>query len=235
VLWGLARLLFGNLPSLQPAKGSTQMPFPRGLMIGLSTCLLVSLVGTEVWYRAHEGEETRHWSFEWPVRKARFAEVAIPQPAADMLRFDEGRAASWMDSDGSRWTAFFFKWAAGPSRSRLLAQGHRPEICLPAAGYKLRRIGGTIAIEAGGLTIPFRALDFDYDGRPTYVFFCLWQDGSGQPRISEVWTRLARLECVLLGERNLGQQTLEIVISGYGTPDEAEGALRRQIEDLIRT
>jgi hypothetical protein len=39
---------------------------------------------------------------------------------------------------------------------------------------------------------------------------------------------------VLLGERNLAQQTLEIVIFGYDTPQEAEAALRRQMEDLIR-
>ena len=90
----------------------------------------------------------------------------------------------------------------------------------------------------GGLIIPFHALDFDYHGRPVHVFFCLWQDGSKdpiQPRISDPWTRLARFETVLLGERNLGQQVLEIVIFGYATPQEAESALRRQMETLIRT
>jgi hypothetical protein len=47
--------------------------------------------------------------------------------------------------------------------------------------------------------------------------------------------RLVGLESVLLGERNLGQQTLEIVISGYASPKKAEAALRRQMEDFIRT
>ncbi len=37
------------------------------------------------------------------------------------------------------------------------------------------------------------------------------------------------------GERNLGEQTLEIVISGYANSQEAKGALRRQMENLIRT
>jgi hypothetical protein len=40
---------------------------------------------------------------------------------------------------------------------------------------------------------------------------------------------------VLLGERNLGQQTLEIVIFGYAAAEEAEAALHRQMGDLIRT
>ena len=56
-----------------------------------------------------------------------------------------------------------------------------------------------------------------------------------QPRIWDPWTRLARFETVLLGERNLGQQVLEIVIFGYATPQEAEAALRRDVEAMIQT
>ena len=69
----------------------------------------------------------------------------------------------------------------GPARSRILAQGHRPEVCLPAAGYKLRADRGTITIKAKGLIIPFHAVDFDYNGSQTHVFYCLWQD-SPKPR-----------------------------------------------------
>jgi hypothetical protein len=82
-------------------------------------------------------------------------------------------------------------------------------------------------------------LDFDYHGQQVYVFFCLWQDrfkSGEQVRMRDLWDdRIVGLESVLLGERNLGQQTLEIVISGYATPQEAEGAIRRQMKDLIRT
>src|SRR5207247_10816505 len=109
------------------------------------------------------------------------------------------------EGDGSSWTAFFFKWAAGPPRSRILARAHRPEVCLPAAGYKLRADRGTITIDARGLIIPFHALDFDYDGRQAHVFFCLWEDGSrGTVRPSR-WgplRRRPRPETVPLGERN---------------------------------
>jgi hypothetical protein len=115
---------------------------------------------------------------------------------------------------------------------------HRPENCLPKAGYKLQG-ERDITINAKDLIIPFRALDFDHDGRRVYVFFCLWQDHlkpGEELRIRDHWDdRLVGLESVLLGERNLGQQTLEIVISGYATSQEAEGALRRQMENLIRT
>jgi hypothetical protein len=39
---------------------------------------------------------------------------------------------------------------------------------------------------------------------------------------------------VLLGERGLAQQTLEIVISGYESQAEAENAFRREIATLIK-
>jgi hypothetical protein len=95
-----------------------------------------------------------------------------------------------------------------------------------------------IAVRAKDLNIPFHAMDFDYVGQPVYVFFCLWQDrlrSGEQLRIRDHWDdRLVGLESVLLGERNLGQQSLEIVIFGYATPQEAEVALRHQMESLIR-
>ena len=47
--------------------------------------------------------------------------------------------------------------------------------------------------------------------------------------------QLAKLESVLLGERNLGQQVLEIVVFGYDKPEEAEAALRRDVEAMIQT
>jgi hypothetical protein len=94
-------------------------------------------------------------------------------------------------------------------------------------------------MKAKDLIIPFHAMDFDYDGQAVYVFFCLWQDrlkSGEQLRMRDNWDdRLVGLESVLLGERNLGQQTLEIVISGYASPKKAEAALRRQMEDFIRT
>jgi hypothetical protein len=133
----------------------------------------------------------------------------------------------------------FFKWVAGPPRSRILARLHRPEICLTAAGFQLQEDRGMITVKARDLDIPFHALDFDYDGKQVFVYFCLWQDRlkpREQLRIRDYWDdRLVGLESVLLGERNLGQQTLEIVIFGYTTPQEAEGALRRQMEQLIST
>jgi exosortase len=233
VVWGLTHLISETPARLERAKGMAQRPLPRGVMVTLGAWLFATVLSVEIWYRTHETRETLNWSFEFPTSKDHFSNVEIPDALGD-----ERRAASWTERDGSRWTAFFFKWDAGPPSSRILARCHRPENCLPRAGYRLRD-ERNITIKAKDLSIPFRAMDFDYHNQRVCVFFCLWQDrfkSGEQLRIRDLWDdRIVGLESVLLGERNLGQQTLEIVISGYDNSQEAEGALRRQLDDLIRT
>lgn len=237
LVWGLVRLISGPIPNL-PSKASPPNPLSWRLASCLAAWVLFTLVGTEVWYRLHETKDKSRWSVTWPVHKKDFLDVTIPKPEADALACDRGRAAKWVNDDGSRWMTFFFTWAEGPTRSRILARMHRPENCLPAAGYKLREDRGTITIKAKDLLIPFHDLDFEYAGDHVYVFFCLWEDCAKQPersRIRDEWNQFAKLESVLLGERNLGQQVLEIVIFGYDKPEEAEAALCRDVEAMIQT
>ena len=55
------------------------------------------------------------------------------------------------------------------------------------------------------------------------------------PWIQDEWTPVARLESALFGKRSLGQQVLEIVISGYGSSQEADAAFHREIAGMIQT
>jgi exosortase len=238
LLGSLARLISGPLPKLPSSTVPAPRPLPWPFVLGLGAWVMLTVIGVEAWYRAHEREAKLRWSFVWPVEKKDFSEVPIPTVAADALAADEARGAEWVNPDGSAWMAFFFKWAEGPARSRILARLHRPENCLPAAGYKLREDRGTILVQAKDLRIPFRSFAFEDAGNPVYVFFCLWENRAKQPdrpRIQDEWTRLANLESVLLGERNLSQQVLEIVIFGYNKPEEAEAALRRDLVAMIES
>jgi exosortase len=238
LVWALARLLSGSPQKFSRSKEAPATTFPWRLTSGLGLWILLTLVGTEFWYRIHETPAKAQWSVQWPAHEKDFSDVNLSDLEASLLGCDSETAAQWTSGDGSRWTAFFFKWAKGPARSRILAGMHRPETCLPAAGYQLRQDRGTFTVQANGLMIPFHALTFEDAGQQVYVYHCLWEDRSKPSAgfsTGDVWNRFARLELVLRGERNLGQQVLEIVITGYHTPEEAETAFRQHVEAMIQT
>ena len=66
------------------------------------------------------------------------------------------------------------------------------------------------------------------------VFFCLWEDGAETQAGLGNSKYLDRLKSVLSGRRRLGQQTFEIVLSGYAGMDEAEQAVRQYLPNLIQ-
>ena len=114
------------------------------------------------------------------------------------------------------------------------ALGHRPEYCLTGAGNELKADLGTLFIPAAGFDLPFRAYVFNDSQQTLYVFFCLWEDqaekqtGFGKSKYAD------RLRSVLKGRRGLGQQTLEIVVSGCKSMSDAERALRDRLPGLIQ-
>jgi len=231
-----ACVIAGRLPALAPAVRTIPVHYPYRLLVCLGAWILFVFAGTEIWYQAHAPTQRAKWSVSWPVHKAEFVDIPITKSEADALLFDRGRGAMWTNADGSHWVAYFFRWIEGPGWSRILARGHRPEICFPAGGYTACGDHGMIDVQAKGLSIPFHALDFQDGERKEYVFFCVWEDGlksSEPPRSQDKWSQLTRLRSVLLGERGLAQQTLEIVISGYENQGEAETAFRREIATLI--
>ena len=236
-IWGTARVISGPVPILASAAQNAPVSYPKRLILCLGGWILFTVLFTEIWYRTHERTGTVQWSVVWPAYKQDFADVPISKFEADALLFDQGRGAEWTNGDGSHWVVYFFRWAPGPSPSRILARAHRPENCFPGAGYKLCGDHGLITVDAKGFAIPFHALEYEGDGEKDFVFFCLWEEGlnsSERPLLVNKLSRWLRLRSVLLGQRNLAQQTLEVVISGYDSPEQAETAFRREMASLIQ-
>jgi exosortase len=235
-VWGIARVIAGHMPVVIHPAERAPAGYPQRLVLCLGGWVLLTVIGAEIWYRAHDTREPVRWSPVWPIGKQEFADLPISKSEAELLQFDEGRGAEWTNGDGSHWVAYFFRWDKGLTLSRILARWHRPEICFPAAGYKLGGKHGIVTVQANGVSIPFQAMDFEDNGYKAYVFFCLWEDGasSGLPQTEEEMSWSTRLRSVLLGQRNLGQQTLQVVISGYDSPEQAETAFRREVAKLIQ-
>jgi len=244
------RLAIGN----QSQLGSDQSAVPRFYFFAAFCWIIAVEAGAQLWYRAHENNlvASIQWDVQWPENAPNFQQLKIDDEIRRQLRFDEGHAASWTwpgaissetsQSSNSRpitCVLYFFRWNPGRN-SALLANLHRPDVCLPAVGWtQVADTGVRNYPVAGSLALPFRHFEFrnGIPGTPTqqiaHAFYCLWEDratsrsaaGSKLPQMSgsrSSWTRAERLRTVIEGRRHLGQQVMEFVALTREPSDEGE-------------
>jgi exosortase len=192
--------------------------------------LLLVELGAETWYRAHERNlrPSAQWNVRWPESAPDFREVKIDERTRTILHNDEGRGATWRDTSdtergGATCLLYFFRWHPGHN-SALLANAHRPDVCLPATGWRQTGDFGVRSYQVTpNFAIPFRHSEFTSDAggrkRVAHAFYCVWEDraskdepGSAARGLSDTpsdWSRNERVQAVLKGRRHLGQQIIE--------------------------
>ena len=217
-------------------------------------------IGAEGWYRLHERNliPQPQWTVRWPESSLGFHDIHLDEQTRRMLRFNEGRGVIWRDtqtvqsvSGPSSCLLYFFRWQPGHN-SALLASLHRPDVCLPATGWKQTADHGVRYYPiAPGLTIPFRHFEFlhriaEEREQFAHAFYCLWEDrvrrvGNSTSEDEEMargpseWTRSERVRIVLEGRRHLGQQVMEFVLASSEplNGSEAEARFASVAKDLI--
>ena len=214
------------------------LPPLRRISLGFVLWIVLVEVAVEWWYRSHEARlaPSAVWTIDWPRQNATYHELPLSAAARSLLRFDEATNAAWTD-EGLRWQVIFLRW--NPGRTALhLAKTHSPEICLTAAGRNLVSSSEVKWFEAGGLRLPFRSYAVADSEPPLHVFYCLWDERASQSRSAGFDTTLLsyenRLRPVLSGQRNPGQRSLEVAVSGIAIPAEAEAAFTRELKRVIR-
>ena len=197
---------------------------------------LLCIATTELWYRAHDAKtpDFIHWSVNLPDTNPTFQKVELPPRTLQLLKYDLGNAAQWQEDGGVEWSVYFFRWQGKSMQSIMNARYHRPEICLPAGGLQQVTAPQTDYLEIGSLRLPFQKSTFSAQGRDLYVFYCLWQDGDEKRKGMRARGPADRLLEPLEGSRRFGQQTIEIIVSGYSSLAEAERAVRQRLPELIQ-
>lgn len=239
ILWGLS--LFLRREPVVDAAVSTPLidsfRIPRGLLAWLLTATLVAELGTQIWYRMHESPSTRMpaWTIRWPAQAEEFKSIAVAEQAQELLRYNEGGGAAWRSNDGHQFGMYYFRWLPGQTAG-LFIKNHRPDICLPAGGMKLIGSEELKLVTVNGVSLPIRSYIFENNGTPLHVYYCYW-DGTVPNAATinqENWTASGRLRAVREGKREVGAQMLEIVAWGYDQDQNAEEAVRNQLENIIR-
>jgi hypothetical protein len=202
----------------------------------LTAWLLLVESGTELWYRSHEWRvsENPAWHVEFPRDNPTFRELPFSDKTKQFLRYDEGCNGTWQQAGEQRWQAIFFRW--NPGRIAVhLAKSHTPEVCLTAAGRELVSQSGLRAVPVHGIQLPFRSYVVKDENGSLHIFYCLWEDrASAQSFRTTRMTYASRLAPILAGRRNSGQRSLEVAIWGIADQDEADAALARELEKLIK-
>jgi exosortase len=256
---------------LQPARLLLQ---PPAFYLAAALCwLLLVEIGTAAWYRVHERNLVSgiRWSVQWPEQTPNFRKLKIDEEIRGVLRFDEGQAAAWtVTSPTSPESAplapvnrstpntissylYVFRWNPGRN-SALLANLHRPDVCLPASGWSQVADDGVRNYPVSGpFELPFRHFEFqrafeNFAQQTAHAFYCLSEDlasgpsasrqGANLPSMSgsrSEWTRAERLRTVLEGRRHLGQQVIEAIFvsSEPFSAADAESHLRDLVRDVV--
>jgi exosortase len=237
-LWGLSWLLRRkgeDAPRL--ARPPAAFRIPRFVLVTLLGLTVIAEAGTHLWYRAHESQTTAlaPWTVAWPTQAANWKQVPIEESAQGLLRYNEGGGGDWTGDDGHNFSMYFFKWLPGRTAG-LFIKNHRPDICLPASGMKLRGGVQNKLITVNGIPLPIRSYVFENGGRSLHVFYCYWDGTPPEPGMvdHENWTAAGRLEAVRKGKRDVGTQMLEIVAWGYDNDEKAEQAALEQLSKIVR-
>jgi len=219
---------------------------PTILLSTFSLVLLLWLVAVEIcveaWYRMHERDAvaTPAWSVRWPQSANGYREIKTDERVREILRYDSAREALWRSGNCQNYM-FFFRWNAG-SGTILRARAHRPDVCLPSAGWKELGPARLETFPTGpGHSLSFRRFTFgkiESGETPVraYAYYCLHEDRVHDaekdiPDLYSNWDLTDRLRVVKHGIRNLGQQVLEIIIVAPAHVDGA--AIDGQFQNLL--
>jgi hypothetical protein len=102
------------------------------------------------------------------------------------------------------------------------------------SGRTLSKDFGLQLFRADGVSLPMKKYQFDEGGRPLFVYFCVWDDNDRPLAPTHSLPLSDRLRVAFAARRTLGQQTLELIVSGYSTADQADAAIQQRLPDLLR-
>ncbi len=240
----LERPLPGKTMGAVDRRVSPARLLPGWNVLAILAWLLAVEAGTSAWYRMHEhGQVFRPaWTVALPTDAPGFKPLPVDDVSRGLLRYDVGLSAHWHTPDadgtgpGGDCTLFFFRWEPGRTSATLAAM-HQPTTCLPASGLTQVADGGTLSMPGpGGVTLPVHAYEFQLRRQRLFVYYVVWQDRTGYEMPDE-GSRLdlrERLGAVRRGQRNLGQQTLELVLTGPASAAQAAAMAQAQIERVVR-
>jgi exosortase len=233
IIWIVAfRLDSTTSRKLILARASPPHRLPRWFAPATVTWVAVTIASAELWYHDLSPIPPKPWTLKLP---ANHKPLPISSNVWTQLRYDSALGATWTDA-GRTWSLYFFDWDFGAMFSRVSAQNHRPDICLPTTGFELQENRGEREIQVDGVSLSFHAYAFKLGKESVFVYHGIWpfrsERGLHRGPLAQA-KHAASLQAVLWRERRIGQQSAEIVVSGYDDAAQADVAFGRLVPHLL--
>ena len=185
---------------------------------------LILLIGSapfvEAWYQLQEPARRDRViaTIDWTQAASDIIFEDIPGRIRSVLRYSEGKKARWNIGQREHWITYYFNWEEGNISS--FSDVHRPEVCLPAAGYTEIIHADDFNWSRNGLDLEINTYILYDNNSPIFVFFSVWNDLSGEtvPSARSKWDRL---DNAMKAKRLSGRRSLEIIVSGLEYEEEA--------------
>jgi exosortase/archaeosortase family protein len=193
-------------------------------------------VGVAAWYHFREAnlKPGPLWTVSLPAENPTFKKVEPTEEEHILLRFDEANHGQWMESDGSAWRLYYFDWKPGRVAG-YLAKRHTPDICLTATGLKMSAGPTLNIVKVHGVDLPLRHYTFETAAGPLQVFQCHWEAGIDNEHFTaDESSRFNLIRGIWAGRGNQGQKVLQIIVSGYNNPEDAEKVLIPVLDRVIK-
>jgi exosortase len=201
--------------------------------------------------RFDEGQAAA-WTLTSVVAAVSAAQPATAESARDPNTFATPAKRSQPSSISC--LLYVFRWKPGRN-SALLANLHRPDVCLPASGWTQVADNGVRSYPVtGAFQLPFRHFEFqrafgDSAPQTAHAFYSLSEDRAAGSSVRaptslpsmagsrSEWTRAERLGAVLEGRRHLGQQVIQAIFvsSEPFSAADAESHLRDLVRHVVTT
>jgi exosortase len=223
-------------PAPGPAASGIGLALPLKLSLALLIWFCVEEASVETWYRLREPKwEGWSWAVQWPRQSNAFHFIEIPERSLRLLMCDDSHAATWKEPDGSDWSLYWLRWNPGNPEAEA-AKVHRPDVCLNAEGAIMEQDMGTHFSSVGRMRIPFHSYTFRLGEKTLYVFFALYEEGAGVPAIPSdpQFEGVDMIQRALKGRRHIGEQSLELALSGYDSEPAAQAAFNARLVQLMQ-
>lgn len=207
---------------------------PRWFAPAVTAWIGVTIISAELWYYDPAPPPRSQWTVKPPAGNQ---PLSISPNVWVQLRYDSAIGVTWNEA-GRKWSLYFFDWEFGPMFSRVSAQNHRPDICLPATGFELQENRGKLTFATREAKLPFHAYSFKQGDDIIFVYHGIWplrsERGIHQGPLPD-GKHAASLQSVLWRERRMGQQALEVAISGCSDPTQADAAFGELLPQLLQS